>query len=114
MEWIKYSKYNLPPQGMKVLCFRKGDMWVAQRFDYKGKDVWIPIPYTDSQLANTDPPDYWVQVEFPEGYKGFMQMQHDNGPLMFLDEYQEKFPEDHAVFVKMILDSMHKPKKSKE
>jgi|SRR5215469_4687896 len=117
MEWIKYSKYNIPPQGLKLLCFTKGDLFVAQVVKYKEKDYWIPIPFTDSVLAkeHIEPPEYWCYVEFPESkYKGYLQCSVEESPLMNLDQLQELYPESHAEFAEMLITSVGKSVKIKK
>ena len=110
MEWIKYSEYNMPPQGLKILCFRKGDLWVARRFDYKGKNIWLEITYGgDKGSVLTDPPEYWVQVELPQGFTGYMKVGLDEGELMTIDQLQECNREKHEEFVQFIVDTVVKP-----
>lgn len=114
MQWIKLSKYNLPPQGLKILCFRKGDLWIARRFVYKNKDYWIEIPYGGLLGAvQTDAPEYWVQVELLEGYTGYMRIGLGNEELITIDEFQEKDPESHEKFVEMIIENLNKIPPSK-
>lgn len=115
MEWIKYSKYNIPPQGLKVLCFTKGDLYVSQVVKYKNKDYWIPIPFTDSILAkgHIDPPDYWCYVSFPETYQGYLRVSVEGGPLINLDELEHQHPENHKDFAEMLIESVGKPVKLK-
>lgn len=74
MEWIKYTPMMPPPQGLKIVCFRKGDLWIARRLEYQGKDYFVEIPYGgENGSINTDPPDYWMQLNLPEGYTGFIE-----------------------------------------
>jgi hypothetical protein len=110
MEWIKYSLYNLPPQGLKILCFTKGDVFVAQTINYKGKRYWIPIPFTDSILSysHIEAPDYWAYVELPGDYTGLMQMSIGQNELMTIDEFEKAYPEQHAKFAEMLIDSVGK------
>lgn len=111
MEWIKLSKYNLPPQGLKIVCFRKGDVWIARRLVLDGKSYWIEIPYGGNGGAiSTDAPDYWMKMDLPEDCTGFMKIGVDGEPLMTLDELQEKYPESHREFVEMMISTIDKKK----
>ena len=65
MNW-KNPSQELPPQGKKILYFKKGDMYVVQRIG----NLWLPIPFYDSIFAFIDPPDLWSDVEMPEGFTG--------------------------------------------
>ena len=96
--WIE-SRLRLAPQGKKVLCFDNGDIDVRQRF----KSFWIPMPYTDSKFANLDQPEFWQEISFPSGYKGYMQV-FIEGELLFMDEYEKKHPELFESVVKTMLD----------
>lgn len=110
MEWIKYSKYNMPPQGLKILCFRKGNLWVARRFEYKGENYWVEIAYGGEKGAVlTDPPEFWVQVQLLQGYTGYMRVSFEPGKFMTLDQLQETDPEKHEEFISVIIESIKKP-----
>ena len=115
MEWIKYSEHNLPPQGLKVLCFTKGDAFVAQTFNYKGKRWWVPIPFSDSKFAlkHSDPPEYWAYIKFPRGYEGYIEIGVTDNPkkkpkTMRFDEFEKQRPEDHEEFVGMLVENLGK------
>lgn len=104
MEWIKLSQYNLPPQGLKILCFKQGDLWVCRRFNYDGHSIWVEIPFGGNDGAIlTDEPEYWAQVELLQGCTGYMKVGMDGGPLMTFDELEEKYPKDHKKFVKTFI-----------
>jgi len=114
MQWIKFSSHNLPPQGLKILCFRKGDLWVARRVNYKGKDYYLEIPYGGNEGAiATDIPDYWMQLDLPEGYTGYIKLSNSCGGIVTLDELQKIDPESHEQFVGMCMEHSKKPKKKK-
>lgn len=113
-KWFKYSTNNLPPQGLKILCFKKGDLWVARRIHYKGKDYFLELPYGgDLGAISTDIPDYWMQLELPEGCTGYMKLAIDGGDIMTFDELQRSDPESHEEFVEMMINGIRKPKKKK-
>jgi len=98
--WYK-TREKLPPQGLKVLYFDRGDMWVAYRFG----QYWVPIPFCDSKFANTDPPDMWAYISLPTGYTGRMSAQMD-GERISIDDMQIKYPTEYEDMVKSILDSI--------
>ena len=114
MEWIKYSEYNLPPQGLKILCFRKGDLWVARRICYREKDYWIEIPYGGEKGAIlTHTPTYWMRLDLPEGCTGYMKVGLDGSSPITLDELQKIDPESHEEIAKMMVESTGNTKKPK-
>jgi hypothetical protein len=106
MQWIKFSRYNLPPQGLKIVCFNAGDVWIARRLNREGKDYWVEIPYGGKHGSIlTDPPKYWMPLDLPEGYKGIMQVAIEDSELMILDVLEKLYPEVHSEFVKLIIES---------
>ncbi len=83
--WIDVED-SKPPQGMKILCFHEGDVWVAQRF----QECWFPIPFCDAKLASYKAPQKWAYIDLPDGYKGKMRVQClPNRRLMDMDEMEE-------------------------
>lgn len=112
MQWIKYTPHNPPPQGLKILCFRKGDVWVCRRVNYKGKDYYLELPYGGNEGAiATDIPDYWMQMDLPEGCTGFMKIAINGGKRLTFDELQVVDPESHEEFVGMMVKGIKKKKK---
>lgn len=110
MQWIKFSKHNLPPQGLKIICFKQGDLWVARRFAYKGKSIYVEIPYGGKNGSfRTDTPQYWMRLDLPEGYSGYMKIGIEGSEPMTFDELQDKHPQDHEEFITMLLTSMKSP-----
>ena len=104
MEWIKFSKYNLPAQGLKIVCFNKGDLWIARRLNYKNKDYWVEIPYGGkSGFILTDVPLYWMPLDYPDGFTGYIKLKIGNQEPMTLDELQAIDEASHQEFVGMIL-----------
>lgn len=112
MEWIKFSKYNLPPQGLKILCFRQGDLWVARRLELDGENFWMEVPYGGNMGAVlTDEPEYWMQLELPGTFTGYLKIgleDINNGEPITLDEFQAKDPESHREFVHMMVHAAKK------
>ncbi len=66
-EWHK-PKDKIPPQGKKILCMHKGDLYVAQRFS----NYWFSIPFCDSKYAFYEEPELWQEIDFPNGLTGEM------------------------------------------
>lgn len=103
-EFIKISHHNLPPQGLKILCFNKGDLWVARRLRYKEQNYWIEIPYGGKNGAIlTDEPSYWMPLNLPEGCTGYIQVGISGENPMTLDELQIQHPKLHEYFVKEMI-----------
>lgn len=107
MEWIKLERDNLPPQGLKILCFRKGDLWVCRRMHYKEKDYWIEIPYPGNKGATaTFSPEYWMRLDLPEGYSGFMKVGIEGSDPWTFDELEKINPELLESFVGLVINSL--------
>ncbi len=111
MNWISIRNTHKPPQGLKIQCFSKGDVWIAQRFIFKGEDHWLPIPYCDSLYASSESPEYWNYIIFPEAkYKGLMKVKVEE-EILTIDEFYENYPEQHECFVQALLLSLQSVKK---
>jgi len=89
--WKKPSQ-ELPPQGKKVLYFKKGDIYVVQRIG----DMWLPIPFYDSVFAFTDAPELWADIDAPTGFTGKM-MVGVKGKIVDLDTLETQYPDTHTV-----------------
>ena len=110
MQWIKYSKYNPPPQGLKIVCFRRGNVWIARRINYLGKDYYLEIPYGGKQGSiSTDIPHYCMQMDLPEGCTGYMKLAIDDGEPMTFDELQRIDPEYHEEFMGIMIEAIREP-----
>lgn len=83
-KWFK-SAERKPEQGKKVLCFNEGDIDVRQRFG----DYWFPIPYVDSKFADIDEPEMWQEIDFPDGFYGYLHVEIDE-QLVKMDEFINK------------------------
>ena len=114
MEWMRLSEYNLPPQGLKILCFKNGDCWTAYRYNYKGKSVWLPCvphesfqPHTKYRIVTCDEPEYWSYIAFdklPGNFTGHMYAKtEDDKKLLTFDELEKLHPEEHEYFVKNLV-----------
>ena len=112
MQWIVANKENLPAQGLKVLCFKKGDCWVAYRFSYQGENIWLPcMPHgsfsrKQKPISKCDSPEYWCPIPFeqlPGDYKGTLLVEIKNDPeWKTIDEFEKSHPEGHAKFVQTL------------
>ena len=113
MNWIGIDSSHTPPQGLKVLCYRKGDIWVSQRFSLQGHNYWLPLPFCDSKFSTAEEPEWWSYISHPtEATRGFMRVKID-GELLSIDAFEERFPEEHQDFVRALVLSMKKPVKEK-
>jgi hypothetical protein len=112
-QWIKFTPLNLPPQGKKIICFRKGDLWVCRRLHYKGKDYWLEIQYAGGSSMLTDTPDYWMELDLPDGCTGYMLLGINGGDPITFDELQRIDPESHEEFVEGMVKNAKRPKRNK-
>jgi len=98
MKWID-PKDELPPQGKKILYFKEGDIYVVQRFD----DLWVPIPFVDSEYTFYDAPHLWADIIPPIGFTGKMHIITKNmkNPVD-IDELQMFDPETYDDFIEYI------------
>ena len=95
MKWIS-PKDQLPPQGKKILYFKKGDIHVVQRF----KDLWLPVPFYDSEFAFHDEPELWCDITPPNGLVGkLLFLPEDNKRLLDLDEIQLFYADLYEYFI---------------
>ena len=124
MIWIKYTPLNLPPAGLKILCFKKGDCWTAYRFNYKDENLWIAAlpscalnPQRQYVMGRCDEPEYWCEIPFsdlPGTYTGRLMLKaEDDDDLYTVDEFQEKYPEEHDQFIKEFVFALTKARKKK-
>ena len=97
MNYWHSPKDKLPEQGKKILCMDGGDFYVAQRFSI----YWLQIPFTDSALAYTTPPEMWQEIEFPCGLRGKTYLSVD-GAEYDVDELEQNFPDVYAEFIEMM------------
>jgi hypothetical protein len=97
-----------PPEiGKKVLCERKGDLYVAIRIE----QYYIPMPFADhyfsKDLCN---PQKWQEISFPDHLTGYFRVR-PNGPdneLIKLSECKEKFPDIYMDLAKAFIGSIGK------
>jgi hypothetical protein len=106
--WIK-SNLRKPPQGKKILCFDNGDISVRQRI----KDHWFPIPYTDSAYADIDPPEFWQEIDFPEGFYGYMMVYYQ-GKYYRMDEWEITQPKKFEELHQTLLEDFEKSRNKEE
>jgi hypothetical protein len=92
-------KVQLPPQGVKILWFHKGDLYICHRVGEKYISI---IPGYCKILAC---PTLWAIAPVPEPYTGIMRiLMKDNAEEMTIDEFEEKYPEDHKEFESILQD----------
>lgn len=98
MKWIS-PEDELPPQGKKILYFKKGDIYVVQRFD----DMWVPIPFYDSKFAFHSKPDLWCNITPPERFTGKMHVAtHNTMRKVDIDELEMLDQEAYMKLMKGI------------
>lgn len=90
----KYPAEEKPPQGKKILCLHKGDVYVAQRMG----DYYFSIPFYDSQFSRYFKPDMWKDIDLPHGLTGrnFIKVEE---MLMNFDELESLHPEIFKVLM---------------
>ncbi len=108
MTWIE-TRLRLPPQGKKVLWFKKGDCWVAQRF---GK-YWFSIPFCDARCARIDAPVMWKDISLPDCFHGYMKVYTENKYYM-IDELEKEHNDIYRDFVNALLLDYRRNRKSVE
>ena len=106
MQFIKFSRLNLPPQGCKIVCFRKGDVWIARRLRYKEKDYYLEIPYGGKfGSICTDIPEYWMPLDLPEGYTGYIRVSLDEKEEITIEELERIDKKIHSDLVGMMIEA---------
>ena len=86
-EWIE-SEVHLPPQGLKVLCFKEGDIYVGSRWG----EHWYSLPFLKE--LGPSAPDLWSYIDVPTPYTGSLKFKIEgNERLMELDEIEIEEPE---------------------
>lgn len=108
MTWIE-TRLRLPPQGKKVLWFKDGDCWVAQRF---GKH-WIPIPFSDSIYSRIDAPQLWKDIILPHPFEGYVYLNIE-GKFYTIDETEKEHNDVYRDFMNALLVDYRRMKKSVE
>jgi len=93
--------------GKKVLCFLKGDIYVATRF----KDYYIPTPFTDHYFSPMlSKPEFWHEIDFPEGFTGHFRIglpvSRDFYNFITYSEYEQDYPDDFDKLAKSMINSM--------
>jgi len=104
--WIK-PQDALPPQGKKVLWFKKGDCAVVYRFGI----YWFPVPYLDSKHVNMDTPDFWADIELPKPYHGKLEVMID-GQMLSIDELEKAHNDIWREIVRRMLKDIKKAKEN--
>jgi hypothetical protein len=95
MEWID-PKNKLPPQGKKILYFKYGDIYVVQRF----ADLWVPVPFHDSEYAFHDEPELWCDITPPHGLTGKIHLWPEESKRMLdVDEIEAFYPDLYQDFI---------------
>lgn len=95
-EW-QSPKVQLPPQGVKILWFKGGDVFIAQRIGNKY------LSLQPGEAVILDEPMLWLVAPVPHPFEGLMRVKvEDEEKLMTIDELEKKFPQQHKQFVALI------------
>lgn len=85
-------------QGVKILWFGEGDVFVAQRF----ADKYVCMQPSEVKILQE--PILWAYCPVPEPYEGIMFIGVEGSEPMMVDEFEKKFPKDFAIFVSSLKD----------
>jgi hypothetical protein len=98
-------KVERPPQGVKVLWFDDGNIFVVQRYG----DKYLAIIPNYAKLLPE--PKLWAHIEFPPGYEGitYLTPKGSDQRLTF-DEFERDYPEDHKKFMEMFYEGKFEAK----
>ena len=90
-------KVTLPPQGVKILWFTNGDVFVAQRFGTK----YLCLQPGEAKVLEA--PMLWMKCPVPDPYEGIIHITVEgNDKLMTVDEMEKEFPKEY----KELLDAI--------
>ena len=90
--------------GKKVLCHRKGDIYVAMRI----KNYYVPMPFAD-HYTSTDlcHPETWCEIDFPEGLTGHVRVgNRGGGEIITLSEAENRKWDIFEDFCKLLISSI--------
>ncbi len=107
-KWHK-PKENKPPQGLKVLCMHKGDLYVAQRLG----EYYFSIPFADSKFSRYFAPDLWQEIDFPGNLKGKLLIVVED-ELMDMDTLEKKHNRIFTEMINGLLEAFKKGMKDDE
>lgn len=88
-------KVNPPPQGVKILWFKSGDVFIAQRL----ADKYISLQPGEATIL--EEPKLWAICPVPAPYQGMMGLKID-GEMMNIDEAEKRFPDVYKQFIASI------------
>ena len=102
---------RMPEQGKKIMCMNNGDFYVAQRF---GR-YWPSIPFIQDPLAKIDPPQKWQEIQFCDGYEGYVKVMSPLKPgvIMTLDMLEKYDPELYHQMVEAQAEFYYQTHKQK-
>lgn len=98
--------------GKKVLCNRKGDLFVAIRL----KTFYVPMPFADHYFSpDLSHPDQWCEIDFPDRLTGLIRVLPEGikGELITLSEYEIDYPDQFNEFANSLIASLGKLPKPK-
>lgn len=96
----KNTSKQQPPQGTKIIWFKNGDAYIAQRFGDKY------LTYIPGYCKILDPPDKWMIIPVPKPYTGYLKVKiSDDEKLLTVDELEKQYPEGYQDLLKHMLSS---------
>lgn len=93
LHW-KTPDQEKPPQGKKILCLHRGDVYVAQRMG----DYYFSVPFYDSTFSRYFVPEKWADINLPDGLTGMNFIKLDDKLLNF-DELEKVNPDIHRCLM---------------
>ncbi len=105
-------KKDPPETGKKVLCQRRGDLYVAVRL----KQYYLPMPFCDHYFCDDlCYPDSWSEIDFPEGLTGYFRvLMPDRNEVITLSEMEVDYPEKFKEFAGSLISSIATLKKPED
>lgn len=109
MKWKNCEK-EPPEEGIKVLCCRRGDIYVAVKL----KDYYVPVPFGTHPFAKElSKPDKWSEIDFPDGLKGKFYL-FTKGEMYDVEQQKTLFPKEYNEFCDCFIKSLSNEKSDKE
>ena len=111
-DW-KCCKKDPSETGKKVLCHRKGDIYVAMRV----MQYYLPMPFCDHYFCDDLCfPETWSEIDFPPGLTGHLRVvMPDNSNIISLSEMEVDYPHEFHEFASTMIKSiasLEKPSKN--
>jgi len=90
-------KVCLPPQGVKIIWFKKGDIFIAQRIGHK----YLCMQPGEGVIL--EEPQLWIIAPLPPPYEGMIKvMPKGSNKLISVDDFENEYPKEYKEFVESI------------